>query len=198
VLHLAGFLAKSTANGPGQRSVVWVQGCARACPGCFNPEMQDPAGGEERSEDEVIAAVLAADVEGVTFSGGEPFDQAEALARVAAALRARGLSVVCYSGNTYEELLGRDDAGTHALLANIDVLIDGPFVEELRVTVPLRGSSNQRLIALTDRYTPADLEDSPAAEVTVSAAGLTASGVDHADILARIRERLAIEHGVDL
>ena len=198
MLRLADFLARSTANGPGVRSVVWVQGCARACPGCFNPEMQDPEAGELVSEDDLVARIRAAGSEGVTFSGGEPFDQAPALARIASALRDDGLSVICYSGFTLEELLASRAEGVGTLLAACDVLVDGPFVEALQVASALGGSSNQRVIPLTGRYSTAELTDAPVAELAFDSGSVIASGVDHEDVIARIRERLAAEHGVTL
>lgn len=198
MLRLAGFLASSTANGPGRRAVVWVQGCGRGCPGCFNPEMQDPEGGELRPVEDVARAVVSTGVEGVTFSGGEPFEQATALARLAGLLRDVGLSVIAYSGFTHEELLASEEESVRALLSACDVLVDGPFVEQMRSALPLRGSSNQRVIPLTSRYPAEELASVPAAEIALSAIGVMASGVDHADVLALIRQRLATEHGVDL
>jgi anaerobic ribonucleoside-triphosphate reductase activating protein len=160
--------------------------------------MQDPEGGELRPVEDVARAVVSTGVEGVTFSGGEPFEQATALARLAGLLRDVGLSVIAYSGFTHEELLASEEESVRALLSACDVLVDGPFVEQMRSALPLRGSSNQRVIPLTSRYPAEELASVPAAEIALSAIGVMASGVDHADVLALIRQRLATEHGVDL
>lgn len=157
MINLAGFLEESLANGPGgPRAVVWTQGCEHACPGCQNPETWDTG--------KVVTLVSPADLaerilanprhRGVTFSGGEPFLQARALACVSRAIRAgRGLTTVCYTGFTYEELTGpKAPDGAEDFLREIDLLIDGRYVESLKSRDPRahiwRGSSNQRLIWL--------------------------------------------------
>jgi anaerobic ribonucleoside-triphosphate reductase activating protein len=102
---VAAFEPRSLANGPGLRAVLWVQGCGKRCPGCFNPEFQQRAGGREVAVEEVLQWIADAQgIEGVTFSGGEPFDQAEALAAVARGAQARGLGVVVFTGYERGEL----------------------------------------------------------------------------------------------
>lgn len=145
---------KVTVLGPGVRYVVWVQGCMRRCPGCVSPEAQPLEGGTQTSVDALTREILATDgIEGITISGGEPFLQAAALVRLIDALRAeRDLGVIVYTGCLLETLEADEPAGARELLSRIDLLIDGPYVDELNDDGALRGSSNQRVIPLTDRY----------------------------------------------
>ena len=149
-LQIAGIVDDSIVDGDGCRLTVFVQGCARRCPGCQNPETQPMEGG--RAID--TAAILQQMAEnpilsGITFSGGEPFLQPAPLASLARAVHQRGLDVWSYSGFTLEELAKRaeKDKATRALLNELDVLVDGPYEEEQRdLTLHFRGSRNQRVI----------------------------------------------------
>lgn len=137
--------------GPGSRYVLWVQGCDRDCPGCVSSTSHDPAGGEEMSVRSLVAEILASHPDGITISGGEPFLQAPALVELIVLVREReDLGVICYTGRTYEEL--RESTDAQPLLEVVDLLIDGPYVRELDDGLPLRGSSNQRLVCLSGRY----------------------------------------------
>lgn len=143
-------------EGPGARFALWVQGCSIRCPGCCNPHLF-AGGGEPVAVEALLDEVRAAlpSIEGLTLLGGEPFEQAPALARLAAGARAHGLSVMTFTGYTLEGLRARRDAGTEALLAATDLLVDGPYLERR----PERcrrwaGSENQRFHYLTSRYTP--------------------------------------------
>lgn len=154
-----------TALGPGHRSVVWVQGCPFRCPGCCSPHFLERGQPQhEIHSDALIGLIRAAreryGIEGISLSGGEPFAQARALAPVAAACRQLGLSTLAWTGYTLEQLTGATGSAPppHAgeLLAGLDVLIDGPFRQD-RPPTPLRGSDNQRVHRLTERYSEADL-----------------------------------------
>ena len=142
------------AEGPGLRSAVWLQGCSIGCPGCFNPSTWSAHGGVEVAPEELANSLLEVEgTEGVTFLGGEPFDQAADVAAVAESVRAAALSVVTFSGHTYEKLMGADRADWLSLLEATDLLIDGPYLEEQHdLSRPWIGSSNQRYRFLTDRY----------------------------------------------
>ncbi len=167
---------RSRANGPGARFVVWLQGCTLGCPGCFNPTTHDPRGGDSQSIDE-IAAQIPDDVEGLTLSGGEPLQQAEAAAALLDAARARGLSTLAFSGYSIDEI--RALPGGPAVLARLDVLIDGRYVAGERLATGLRGSANQRIQLLTPRYTLAEIEATPVAEIRISKSGeLILTGVN--------------------
>ena len=149
-LQIAGIVDDSIVDGDGCRLTVFVQGCARRCPGCQNPETQPMEGG--RAID--TAAILQQMAEnpilsGITFSGGEPFLQPAPLASLARAVHQRGLDVWSYSGFTLEELAKRaeKDKATRALLNELDVLVDGPYEEAQRdLTLHFRGSQNQQVI----------------------------------------------------
>lgn len=137
--------------GPGVRYALWVQGCPRRCPGCVAPEAQALDGGTALETGALAWEILLSGAEGLTISGGEPFLQAEALAELIRTVRRkRDLGVIVYTGYRYEELLA--DPAARALLEETDLLIDGPYVKELDDGKSLRGSSNQRVIPLTERY----------------------------------------------
>jgi anaerobic ribonucleoside-triphosphate reductase activating protein len=145
------------AEGPGARYALWVQGCSIRCPGCCNPHLFAAGSGEVVAVDSLLAEIGAARpaIEGVTFLGGEPFEQAQALARVATGSRGLGLSVMVFSGYTLEELRARADGGAAVLLRATDVLVDGRYDASLPERSRLwAGSRNQRFHYLTDRYGP--------------------------------------------
>ena len=147
MLNLAGIVGDSIVDGPGIRTTVFCQGCPHHCPGCQNPETWAFGCGTDMDEETILDIVRSNPLcRGVTFSGGEPFAQAEGFTRLARLLKAEKYEVACYSGYTFEELL----EGTQAqkeLLGAIDVLIDGPFLmEEKTLEVPFRGSRNQRIL----------------------------------------------------
>ncbi len=170
--------ARSRANGPGVRAVVWVQGCSLGCPGCFNPGTHAPGQGNERPVAELVDWVAGQGpaIEGLTVSGGEPFEQPDGLLELVSAVRAAGRSVLVFSGFTVEEIRARP--GGPAILDQIDVLVDGRYLAGERLGRGLRGSANQRIHLLSDRYTLAQVEATPEAEIRIDAAGgLTISGV---------------------
>ena len=147
MLNLSGLIEDSIVDGPGIRTTVFSQGCPHHCPGCQNPDTWDFGCGTDMAEDTIVDIVRSNPLcRGVTFSGGEPFAQAEGFARLARLLKAEKYEVACYSGYTFEELL----EGTQAqkeLLGAIDVLIDGPFAqEEKSLELAFRGSRNQRIL----------------------------------------------------
>ncbi|MCI4064544.1 radical SAM protein [Micromonospora sp. R77] len=164
VVVLARFLAATRAEGPGNRTAVWVQGCAIRCPGCFNPQLWGFRGGERTTPAELVRRVLDADTDGLTLLGGEPFDQAAALAEVAAGVRRAGRSVMTFTGYTRDGLRRAVDSGREdvaALLTETDLLVAGPFRADLIDTErPWVGSTNQEFALLTDRF-PDLLDDLP-------------------------------------
>ena len=128
LVPLAAFLPRSLANGPGVRSVVWVQGCPFRCPGCFNPEFQEFTGGRPTPVATLVHWIVARDdTEGVTLTGGEPFAHAAVLAAVAEGVQRAGKSVVIFTGYEQGELLAAHEAGTRRLLASADLLIAGRY-----------------------------------------------------------------------
>jgi anaerobic ribonucleoside-triphosphate reductase activating protein len=148
-LNIMGYVDESEVNGPGCRAVVWVQGCKRECPGCFNPESWSFEINKLIAIDDLANQILSnSRNEGVTFSGGEPFWQAPALSQLAKKLKAAGLNVMSFSGFTLRELQSEDaPPGAQDLLEQLDILVDGPFVESLAINSPdsLVSSRNQRV-----------------------------------------------------
>lgn len=140
---------------PGRaRAVVWVQGCPLRCSGCISTEYLPFEGGTPTATRALADRILALDgVDGVTFSGGEPFAQAAALAELVDRLRAAGdWSVMSYTGHTLEWLEARGTPAQQALLERLDLLVDGPYVERLHRPLLWRGSSNQRIHVLSNRH----------------------------------------------
>jgi anaerobic ribonucleoside-triphosphate reductase activating protein len=150
-IRAAGFAKESVVDGPGIRFVIFVQGCLRQCPDCHNPQTHDLQGGTEISLDEILTMIDSNPLlDGVTFSGGEPFLQAKPLAELARYCRRRNLSVAVYTGFYYEEILtNQDNWEWQDLLQQTDILIDGPFEREKKTAeIPFCGSSNQRVLTI--------------------------------------------------
>ncbi len=148
-LNLMGYVDESEVNGPGCRAVVWVQGCLRHCPHCFNPDSWSFEINQLVSVESLAHQILSNPRNtGVTFSGGEPFWQAPALTQLARLVKAAGLNVMAFTGFTLEQLRDRyGPSGATELLQELDLLIDGPYMESLAVHSPNFpvSSSNQRL-----------------------------------------------------
>ena len=156
-IRVSAVVPVTEAEGPGARFAVWVQGCAIRCPGCCNPHMFDRAGGEPVDPAGLLARLdrVREQVEGVTLLGGEPFEQASALAPFARGVRERGLSVVAFTGHVLEDLRVDRPGGARELLAQVDLLVDGPYRADLPETARRwSGSANQRFHFLTGRYSP--------------------------------------------
>ena len=146
MLNLSGIVSDSIVDGPGIRTAIFSQGCPHHCPGCHNPETWAFGDGTDIPVESVVEIVQSNPLcRGVTFSGGEPFAQAGAFARLARLLKEKGYEVASYSGFTFEELLEGTDAQKE-LLSSIDILIDGRFIQaEKSLEIAFRGSRNQRI-----------------------------------------------------
>lgn len=149
-LRLAGVIRESIVDGPGIRMVIFTQGCPHHCEGCHNPQTHDFNGGYASDPKNILLAIDANPLlKGVTFSGGEPFMQAETLSELAKEIHKRGLNVITYTGFTYEELISsfKNHPDWQRLLLQTDYLIDGKFILSQRsLSLRFRGSSNQRII----------------------------------------------------
>ena len=147
MLDLAGIVNDSIVDGPGIRMTVFCQGCPHHCAGCHNPETWEFGCGTPMEVERIVDIVRTNPLcRGVTFSGGEPFAQAEGFGKLARLLKEMGYEVASYSGYTFEQLLKGTEA-QKKLLQSIDVLIDGPFVlSEKSLEISFRGSRNQRII----------------------------------------------------
>ena len=147
MLDLSGIVSDSIVDGPGIRTTIFSQGCPHHCPGCHNPETWAFGCGTQIPVEAVVEIVQSNPLcRGVTFSGGEPFAQAAAFAKLAALLKEKGYEVASYSGYTFEELLNGSEE-QKKLLQSIDVLIDGRFVlAQKSLEIAFRGSRNQRIL----------------------------------------------------
>lgn len=146
-IRLFGTANDSIVDGPGIRYAVFVQGCPHNCPDCHNPGSHDFDGGYLKDIDELAKEIKSNPLlDGVTFSGGEPFCSAKELVYLADKL---SMNVVCYTGYLFEDLINgaNEDNGWHELLERTDLLIDGPFVAEQKsYDLLFKGSANQRII----------------------------------------------------
>jgi anaerobic ribonucleoside-triphosphate reductase activating protein len=170
----------SLANGPGNRYVVWFQGCSLRCPGCYNEATHSTKANIVATVESLLGRIEEnrSGIDGVTVTGGEPFEQPLALLALARGLRERfSPSLLVFSGYTLEEIrcqpLGRE------ILESVDVLIDGRYSDGRRLGRALRGSDNKRIHLLTGRHTLDEIEDAPTAEIMVDREGRIAiTGID--------------------
>lgn len=158
-LNVASVRLCTEAEGPGKRFALWVQGCKHCCPGCCNPEMQEMKTNIIVDAVDVIGLIKSAkeqfDIEGVSFIGGEPILQSSGLSEIAEWCQSVRLSVLVFTGYLYEDLISSDDIDVKRLLDNIDILVDGPFIQDEYDDVrDWVGSKNQKVLLLSDRYEP--------------------------------------------
>lgn len=153
-LRISHYVDETKVLGPFVRSALWVHGCCFNCEGCLAREMNSREYKAADAEKLAEHFLSVKDTDGITISGGEPFLQAEALSLMIRRIRdARpDYGVIIYTGFTFEELKDKNNASTNELLGMADIIIDGRYVKELDDGVPYRGSSNQRILLLTDRY----------------------------------------------
>lgn len=160
LLRVGRVMHGTSAEGPGLRTAVWVQGCSIQCKGCINPHLFSIHGGHSVDPQDLVAKALERGVEGLTLLGGEPFDQALACAALSQYAKGANMGVICFTGYSYEYLKQQNCATE--LLDVVDLLVDGPYMadrpERERALV---GSTNQRFIHLTDRYAEYDPVASP-------------------------------------
>lgn len=158
-MNLAGFYDESISNGIGWRAVVFVSGCPHNCPGCQNKVAQNFSYGQKFEKEELIAKMKENSIlKGVTLSGGEPLckENVPEILDFVRTVRKEipNFNVWCYTGYTMEELIARNDSELNECLKEIDVLVDGRFVQEKKdPTLKFRGSSNQRIIDLKETHT---------------------------------------------
>lgn len=151
-VNIHSILQKSDTNGPGTRSVVWFQGCALNCKGCFNQDIRELKENRLMCVREVIEQLPVTEIEGVTISGGEPFLQPEGLYHLVKDIKDLGLTVVIYTGYKYKDLIELKCDSVNKVLGLTDILIDGPYREDIEQKHSLAGSGNQKIYYLSDRY----------------------------------------------
>lgn len=152
-LRLGAWVERSVVNGPGERFVLWVQGCPLHCCGCINPEFWPFDGGKEVTVADLASRIIATPgIEGVTYTGGEPTKQAKPLAVLSRILKLHGLTILSYSGYTLTDLQITSDPAVQELLGELDILIDGPYAQDQAAALPWRGSRNQQVHFLSPVY----------------------------------------------
>jgi anaerobic ribonucleoside-triphosphate reductase activating protein len=182
-LSVAQVVPCTEAEGPGRRFAIWFQGCPLRCPGCCNPEMLPFAGGHKVPLEEVVEqvrhAAAAHGIEGITLLGGEPLAHAAGAVALARAAHTLGLSVMVFSGYTLHEARQQPDPAVQELIAETDILVDGPYLREQPETQRRWvGSANQRVHFLSDRCRADDprWQLSNTLEIRLVGAELTVNG----------------------
>jgi len=178
-LNIHSIVRESLANGPGNRTVIWVQGCSLGCEGCFNPQTHPFHQGTWVNPLKLAKQICSREnlIEGITITGGEPLFQVEALEYLLVSIRNQSsLSVIMLTGFEWEEIIRSKGA---RLLPYIDVLISGRYKKDKRVAHSFTGSANKQFHFLTGRYSFKDFEDIPVCEVTIDSDGNTLiTGID--------------------
>ncbi|MBQ4092275.1 MAG: anaerobic ribonucleoside-triphosphate reductase activating protein [Firmicutes bacterium] len=161
-VQIAALMNDSIVDGPGLRYAIYVQGCPHRCKGCHNPQTHPFDGGTEMDTEDIWNEIEENPLlSGITLSGGDPLCQPKPMAEIAKKAKESGLSVWCYTGYLFEDLIKDQDDDIMALLRYTDVLVDAPFVlEERTLELPFRGSKNQRLVDV-----PRSLEDGKVKEI---------------------------------
>lgn len=158
LINIHSTIKSSRVNGPGDRFVIWTQGCRKMCKNCYNPETWSHYRNNLVDVDLLVEEIKNSSVSGVTISGGDPFEQPNELFYLLEKIKQLDLSdgVIVFSGYTIEEIRG--DSKLEKCLDYIDVLIDGLYIEEKRITNGLAGSSNQRFHYLSDKISSDSIE----------------------------------------
>lgn len=153
-MKIYNYIKSTKTLGPYSRFVLWVQGCPFSCKGCMTPDSQDFNSGTEINIITIGDLILNVNnIEGLTISGGEPFSQAKELVELLNIIKEKkDLGVIIYSGYTLQQLKNKNDSDINKLLEFTDILIDGQYVDNLNDGISLRGSSNQKIHLLTNRY----------------------------------------------
>lgn len=193
-LRLYHFIPATRAEGPGLRAGIWMQGCPHHCSGCAAQDTWDFSAGYSETVESLRGKILSVpNLDGVTIAGGEPFCQAGALAELVRRLRDEKshFTVICFTGWTLEELHNLQSAEVESLLAEVDLLLDGPYTERLAsMDRPLVGSSNQQFHFLTSRLLPWKEkwgEEKNKLEIRIAPDGrIVANGLIPGDVLKEI------------
>jgi anaerobic ribonucleoside-triphosphate reductase activating protein len=187
ILNVHGVIPTTTANGPGNRVGIWVQGCSIQCRGCINPEAQPHEPRYLVPVKNLITLIASLEgIEGVTISGGEPFEQATSVADLLEGVlniigNQERLTTFVFTGYTYESLKASSDVSVKRLLGLIDILCSGPYIEEEKFeTLLWRGSRNQELVYLTDRYNASQekkwMDETPKDEMIIMNSNVLVTG----------------------
>lgn len=198
ILNIAAIQESSFVDGPGKRFTIWVQGCRLHCPGCINQKFQAIALNQLVPVSILKEKIINAQgIEGVSFSGGEPFEQAVQLARLCQLLTEErpDLTILSFSGFYLSELQQKKDPAIDELLSYLDILIAGPFIESRKASLKWRGSDNQHIHFLSDRYSEDVLSiQSPQEQYDFRADGnIIVNGFEFNDTLKKLNAILKIK-----
>ena len=147
-LRISGIIKESIVDGPGLRLVIFTQGCKHNCEGCHNSDTHSFAGGKLIDSVDILTLLKENPLlDGVTFSGGDPFEQAKVLAVLGRDIRNMGFDIITYTGYLYEDIINSNNKDWLELLKVTDILIDGKFdITKKSLDIKFRGSTNQRVI----------------------------------------------------
>jgi anaerobic ribonucleoside-triphosphate reductase activating protein len=190
-INVAAEIQESVVNGPGKRYVIWVQGCPFECPGCFNPDFQPFITNKLVNITTLSRRILSIKtIEGVTYTGGEPFMQCEALIKLNKILIKKGLSIISYSGYTLDELHQLKNPFVMEFLSQLDILIDGRFQQKYKANLLWRGSNNQNVHFLTDRYSDfkSKINSGREIELIVGNNKITYTGILQDEIIKKLND----------
>lgn len=163
-------LSHSRANGPGTRSVIWVQGCSIGCGGCFNPSTHETGSSESKTPAiDLFSWILSNGVDGITITGGEPFQQLPNILGLSRDVKKAGLTSIALTGYTLKQVFTLADR--EQLEDSFDVVVAGPYRQSLHSAQALRGSTNKDFLFLSDAYTLKDFEELPECEVVIEPNG---------------------------
>lgn len=173
MLNIASIRECTTSEGPGKRVALWVQGCLKRCKNCCNPHMQALVKKHIYTCDDIIKIIQNSidkyGIEGVTFLGGEPILQSKGLLKISKWCKENNVSIILFSGYKLDEIYKMNLEGSVELLENIDVLIDGEYIDELYdESRGIVGSSNQNIYFFTNRYNMDDFKANISVEFIVS------------------------------
>jgi anaerobic ribonucleoside-triphosphate reductase activating protein len=192
-LQVHATVSQSTIYGPGERFVIWVQGCTLGCPGCWNIETWKKNGGQQRPVQELVEEYeQTGPHEGITILGGEPLQQSEACLSLINEVQARNGSVVLYTGYEPHEF----NESMQSCFDSSDIIITGRYVQELRNTnLRWRGSSNQIIHLNSDRYADLDIDEHNEVEIEIDHdTGLVqVLGYPTLELLEKMENELGIE-----
>jgi len=179
-LNVASVVIGSYTNGPGKRVVIWLQGCTIGCPGCCNASLQ-PHEPRHLVDPLVFAELISRECinhkcEGVTLTGGEPFQQAAALGIFSSKIKENNLTIVCFSGYLKDNLLASIDPLVHKLLYSIDILIAGPYNQQTEYHRTWSDDPDKKYVFLSDFYSKDDLTNSTHCELILLETGLIYTG----------------------
>uniref|UniRef100_A0A832A6T5 Radical SAM protein n=1 Tax=Desulfacinum infernum TaxID=35837 RepID=A0A832A6T5_9BACT len=195
MLRIGSCLVSQGVNGPGKRFVLWFQGCRFRCDGCFNAEFWSEDGGTLVHADALVGQITAVpEIEGVTFTGGEPFLQAKEILYLARRIKSKDLTIVCYTGYLLEDILQGQVPYGKQVLEYIDILIDGRYVEAEKAPLLWRGSRNQKVHFLTQKYSHFEpfvqMEGTRNIELQIGKVGVTITGIFDWTLWERMKKEL--------